>query len=1357
MSWPIRLPGSIAFLAMAGLVCQTYAQQSADGFYQQSNELRQARKLPEALAAMDRAIALSPANSEYFRARASLKLALNDLNGVEADARKAIEIQPSNARAWNLLGNAKQQRKDYYGAIADYDKALAADANYLVPMINKGVSLTLINRLDEAESILLTVLAKQPKTALAYNRLGFIASRRKDFRKAVEHYSRAVELDATDHQSFNSRGVARVELKEFAAARADFENSLRIQPGFESAQKNLDKLSSVEVSASPAAAAPVAVRPPEASPAVQAVAARRPTAAGRVPLPKPAPPARIEFANLPGSVYESAVSAGMEGMKLVLAPASEEENTRIERLWAPAFQFPCGEVIEYLNRLNPLLAEFLAYRSTAAYVQAEFAKSNTEAMEMAAMGNDAAVESAMAEAQAQAQRLADLRAALDKTAGAIRALGDPPDASALMGRARRRAQQAYQYGRTSQGSDLEYVQRANFLQLFCNGSVSIIGDDGTSADVDVPTGGLSRYGVPIQWSGDEFYYSGPTFVFDQKSRSASNWPAGSHLVLGKVSPDGNRVLSLRVVFRRDSGHEFAMELRNVDLRNREQSFNPTTLFLSNYAQQPAYSKSAEVFQSTVRVFDVNHPWEGKKAIKANLSEYRPFSTSISIFQDPDVPATQRSLESLSVVRNRLNTYWSRPVKWAKVVALPDEKFATLFANRSTAPAKPAAAKPVVTAQAQEEEDKQARIEALKKDIEYIQADLAHLRGLKAGDPAYIQFLLDAKESEILSKRDLIASLQSGEYVHTRTPFDDRNRAQLIAHCEDEVQRLAGTDHESRTADVLRAKLEPADREIMQKQIQALLQSGGGLDVAKWRAINAGAYAKYQARLERDKKAADEETGVWDNRVFYAEWAKTGVDTTFSLLAGGGGYKVAELIYLFGTSGLEGGLGKYYQTGSAAEGVKRGLFDGGKSVITKVSDTVDYAWTAADVFLADEKAKPSERMANVASALAVKYGTAKVMGFVTEQAAAYVAQLRPANKWKPGGKEAIAAMKHRQQMELDDALVKDFVATDRQYRRAVATRAPAAEVQRLRLEVERKVFSVHSSYGAKLIMKHQTLPADQRNYVRILREVHEELAPQLVSTLRAGRVVDGKTVGRYEGNIRFVPIRNASSGETPGIDFDFAAVEQPNFRRGPGGKLVPNVWLKRDGVSSSARALREDAQQAWNRLYRQRTGYSATVSLENITISSHAEAYADRSWINVKNGQFTDRPDPAWAQQASDVTRYKANEMQNDNKLLLGYYQRKQEVCRGTAKDINTKLKTVLNTVSAQQSAGWSAEQKRKHADVSAFWSEVEGVMRRFGQGEMDPLEAERQIHILSGGRGMDDLVDRAATVMEGYAKALPRP
>jgi hypothetical protein len=67
-------------IVLAACLCSA---QDTEQLYVQSNQLRTAGKLAEAPAAMDKAIALNPAKAEYFRARASLKLALKDYTGVE--------------------------------------------------------------------------------------------------------------------------------------------------------------------------------------------------------------------------------------------------------------------------------------------------------------------------------------------------------------------------------------------------------------------------------------------------------------------------------------------------------------------------------------------------------------------------------------------------------------------------------------------------------------------------------------------------------------------------------------------------------------------------------------------------------------------------------------------------------------------------------------------------------------------------------------------------------------------------------------------------------------------------------------------------------------------------------------------------------------------------------------------------------------------------------------------------------------------------------------------------------------------------------------------------------------------------
>jgi hypothetical protein len=177
---------------------------------------------------------------------------------------------------------------------------------------------------------------------------------------------------------------------------------------------------------------------------------------------------------------------------------------------------------------------------------------------------------------------------------------------------------------------------------------------------------------------------------------------------------------------------------------------------------------------------------------------------------------------------------------------------------------------------------------------------------------------------------------------------------------------------------------------------------------------------------------------------------------------------------------------------------------------------------------------------------------------------------------------------------------------------------------------------------------------------------------------------------------------------------------------------------------------------WNQLYRQATGYSAKTSFENITTLDHSEAYRDLAWTKITRGpngevRGTDAIDWRWAQQAGDVTRVKHYDML-DRQPVLGHYEKLQESCRGTAKDIKSKVSTLLDEVAKTKGGAMTAADRQHLEEVRTFWNRMQQVTSDFGAGKMPPLEAERQIYLLSGGRGLDDLTDRVGTVIESLGK-----
>jgi Flp pilus assembly protein TadD len=62
------------------------------------------------------------------------------------------------------------------------------------------------------------------------------------YRRAVRRFSKSLRLYPTDVWALNNRGLAYLKMGKGEKARRDFEEALRIDPGFEQARKNLSSI-----------------------------------------------------------------------------------------------------------------------------------------------------------------------------------------------------------------------------------------------------------------------------------------------------------------------------------------------------------------------------------------------------------------------------------------------------------------------------------------------------------------------------------------------------------------------------------------------------------------------------------------------------------------------------------------------------------------------------------------------------------------------------------------------------------------------------------------------------------------------------------------------------------------------------------------------------------------------------------------------------------------------------------------------------------------------------------------------------------------------------------------------------------
>ncbi|HLP00999.1 MAG TPA: tetratricopeptide repeat protein [Opitutaceae bacterium] len=1343
-----------------------------------------------------------------------------------AEYGKAVKVAPYAAGPYIFRGWARHLAKDDAGALADLEMAVAFDEGSAIALYRRGLVRVALGELGSAIEDLELVGEMEKTNPQVHYELGNALARNRQFAEARAALDTAIGLAPERTDYYILRSAVALRLKDYDAALADNDKarSLTTKPKtLEILDKGRAQILAKKDGRAPEASAGSLLggdeRPDPATIAAQAQA----TVAQAEALP-PAPPmpdlqvqlpAQIDFRRLSKADYRAAVSAAMEQLRIVLGPRTEAENAKFEQSWAAAFDFPAEPVVEYLNRLNPLLARFLTLRTATAFTLERFNQTWQEAMTAAGYGHADGADALFQQAHGYGRQLRTLRDDLANVADAIAALGDPPDAVGLKKKRRTQADAAIQYVQDIADGELwTRLRTKNHLNLTikATGEARVTGTTPHFSEANLVWNQIPSAIVPTdQTNPDAFvtrYESSPIEWADRcffgHIKTASNYDKTTTMVCGTISADGRRLVELALVatFERDkssgpasftpdrSGTQHRRALRLVGLPYFD---DPAHASWVNYgivedqpdletkegrnfaARQFAGGRLTECLQAYSA--ETTERWIGQLASgdsakaenRSVLTRVAPRMIEVSFnLVDP----VQAPLEPDAVAAGEeARRFFTEDHPWAKIGRdKVSDQFAKLAALlRSEADAALAEAKRRAAEQAAAEKAAIAETTATyRKDIECIEKYLSGLQTDRdraaAASPCddtlvrELDFRITGQRSEIQAKQDLIRSLETGVIVHTRSAFDDMCRAQIERSAQEDVNRLATVDRARRTQEALLAKLDDSDRRALVQKTGALLDAGKGMDPAMWREVNAEAYQKVQAKLGADKDVADAETAAWERRVWAAETTETAAGFTFGLLSGTGGYQAAGLLYSFTTSGLNNGLDQYYTTGSGTAGLKAGLFEGTKAVVTSLSDTVDYTWSAVDAYNQDSKAPFRDRLQSVVTATGSKWLMGKATGYVGDAIAANIDLGKPSAEWKPSAKQAIAAAKHQQQMELDAAFAKDFLDTAKRYRtaqlRSGGTASP--ELDQLAAEVRRKACSVNSSFGAKVYLKTQALPVEQRLYTRTIDQVHADLVPQFQSLMRGGRDVNGRAIGKW-GPIEVAPIRNASSTGTVSMDFDLALRQQPDWVPDGASGLRRNAWLTCDGQPVSPREFQETGQKVWEDLYRRQTGYSPKSAFENITTLSHSEAYRDLAWTRITRGRDskvsgTDAIDWRWSQQAGDVTRIKHYEML-DRQPQLGHYEKLQESCRGTAKDVKTKVVTMLDELAQTKGRTMNLEDRTRLEETRVFWNRVQTVLTDFGSGKMHPLEAEKQIHLLSGGRGIDDLTDRVGTVIESLGKA----
>jgi tetratricopeptide (TPR) repeat protein len=156
------------------------------------------------------------------------------------------KVGPNSARLHEVLGESHASDSDFVGAISEYEKALAIDPALPGVHFELGEAI-LRNKVDEdsrarAEQQFAAALVENPNDAHSEYELGEIAFLRSRWQEALQHYSRATQLQPTLVDAQVALGKVLAQLGQPEEALKHLLEAVRLDPDNASAHYRLSQV-----------------------------------------------------------------------------------------------------------------------------------------------------------------------------------------------------------------------------------------------------------------------------------------------------------------------------------------------------------------------------------------------------------------------------------------------------------------------------------------------------------------------------------------------------------------------------------------------------------------------------------------------------------------------------------------------------------------------------------------------------------------------------------------------------------------------------------------------------------------------------------------------------------------------------------------------------------------------------------------------------------------------------------------------------------------------------------------------------------------------------------------------------------
>jgi hypothetical protein len=960
--------------------------------------------------------------------------------------------------------------------------------------------------------------------------------------------------------------------------------------------------------------------------------------------------------------YAASVQTAMAGFRELAGQMPPEQDQKLVREWSSFLQEPSPEAMTYLDGLVPVMEEFLAARETIANAAVSFDRAWADAIAAATIDDEEGAATALAAARQNQLLLASGQARLDRVLAESERIGNPPDLRAARERAKGAA------GKTP-------------AQAPAGGAPK--------------TGGAELAGV---WINDKMTHG----LFPMKDGSFGEIECDSPQ-MGCTVMEWTLTRARPGLYTPDRG-EFTISLMSGGIRWNTTKDWPaykgdfTRADLSN----PPMPYDPGLVER-MRKSDQARQVQGASMAAAPDDEGISWPCHASNFMCMAELNARRKYTAAAVAKLILNPPAS--LREATVIAAGGGAPVTSQSPASTPLSMPRSEKEVREAIAEH----QTWIQAIEKSLAKDRADLAKAKTSQAQD--LLQWRILNAEANLQAERDLVQSLETGTYVHTRTTMDDVLHAQMIDRSR---EYNANVDATRRYADRLMRLADTAStpeetrraREFISRQLTAADIASGNLEKARQTA-KAVSNLVQDGNLAAGARAREQAENA-DDLLRYAERTKTVAAIAMTVLAPAA---VAELGFTAATNTvLTYGVGTTYGgvTGLVEGGPKEAL----RQAVSQSSLAGAVAVEAMDGYQESGARGAVENAAiTFLSGKLVEYGASKAAGVYARIRGVQIPPEKLSNITVDEWRTHVSVLNAK-----DDA------------QRLIGLFKTATGEQRQRLAAE-----INSNYMAKLLIKQGGAAGPGRpletDAVSMVRELYRtRVDPAFRSAVeRQGfrwqeRGPDG--VWREAAPLEFREFRQASKRETFNIDRDLGLLERDPSRF----RIVQN------GQPMSLHEAERALQPLYEQSYRAGMfGQDPRKAFQNITTTTSGEAYRQGAFTRLTSkGQANFWRDP-WAQQAGDVARDKVF---NLDKASMSGAVKLIEQARTAAKEIEQRVLPQLQRANADPAR-------------SEYWRRVQQSLNTMVS---DPVAGQRMLRITSGEDSLRGVIDRIGTAIEAGNK-----